>query len=102
MRLAHNYRSYMFFSFTESHQDSTLVVLPMFHSYGLSICMLHKMSAGLKLVSVPKFQPDMFLNTLLTHKLQLLYLAPPMGKLFMSIFFLLLLILDSDANKELC
>ncbi|XP_063894679.1 uncharacterized protein LOC110369863 [Helicoverpa armigera] len=63
---------------TESHQDSTLVVLPMFHSYGLSICMLHKLSVGVKLVTLPKFQPDMFLNTLLKHKLHLMYLAPPM------------------------
>ncbi|KAJ8719772.1 hypothetical protein PYW08_011947 [Mythimna loreyi] len=63
---------------TESHQDSTLAILPMFHSYGLSICMLHKLSVGLRLVTLPKFQPDMFLNALLVHRLQLLYLAPPM------------------------
>ncbi|KAJ8720362.1 hypothetical protein PYW07_012405 [Mythimna separata] len=62
---------------TESHQDSTLVILPMFHSYGLGICMLHKFSAGLRLVTLPKFQPDIFLNALLEYQLQLLYLAPP-------------------------
>lgn len=63
---------------TESHQDSTLAVLPLFHVYGLSICMLHKMSVGMKLVTLPKFQPDMFLNTMLTNRIDLMYLAPPM------------------------
>ncbi|KAJ8719773.1 hypothetical protein PYW08_011948 [Mythimna loreyi] len=63
---------------TESHQDSTLVILPMFHSYGLSSCMLHKLSVGLRLVTLPKFQPDTLLNALLVHRPQLLYLAPPM------------------------
>uniref|UniRef100_A0A2H1V6K9 Luciferin 4-monooxygenase n=1 Tax=Spodoptera frugiperda TaxID=7108 RepID=A0A2H1V6K9_SPOFR len=71
-----DYRQYEYT--TESHQDCSLVVLPMFHCYALSICMLHKMSVGLKLVTLPKFQPDMFLNSLLAHRFDLLYLAPPL------------------------
>ncbi|KAG6459990.1 4-coumarate--CoA ligase 2 [Manduca sexta] len=63
---------------TESHQDTTLVVLPMFHAYAFSLQMLHKMSAGLQLVTLPKFQPESFLNTLLNYKIDLMYLAPPM------------------------
>lgn len=67
-------------NFTESYQESALAVLPLFHSYGLCILALHKLSAGLKIVTLPKFQPDTFLNALLKYHINLLYAAPPMGK----------------------
>ncbi|XP_075976990.1 uncharacterized protein LOC142977139 [Anticarsia gemmatalis] len=63
---------------TDKHQDNVLVILPLFHSYGLGILMLHKMSVGLRLVTLPKFQPDTFLDALLKNRIHLLYLAPPM------------------------
>ncbi|CAB3255929.1 unnamed protein product [Arctia plantaginis] len=62
---------------TASHQDNTLVVLPMFHSFALSVQMIHKMTVGLKLITLPKFQPEVFLNTILMHKIHSMYLAPP-------------------------
>ncbi|XP_053608885.1 uncharacterized protein LOC128674409 [Plodia interpunctella] len=64
---------------TECHQDSLLVILPMFHAYGLSILMLHKLSQGLKLVTLPRFQPDTFLTALLEYRINMLYLAPPLA-----------------------
>ncbi|KAL4715780.1 hypothetical protein ACJJTC_006359 [Scirpophaga incertulas] len=63
---------------TENNQDVTMAVLPMFHSYGLSILMLHKLASGLKLVTLPKFQPESYLNALLKYRINLLYVAPPM------------------------
>ncbi|KAL0829361.1 hypothetical protein ABMA28_004139 [Loxostege sticticalis] len=63
---------------SETYQDSVLAILPMFHSYGLSIIMLHKLSVGLRLVTLPKFQPDTFLNAMIQHRLNLMFLAPPM------------------------
>ncbi|XP_037293349.1 probable 4-coumarate--CoA ligase 3 isoform X2 [Manduca sexta] len=63
---------------TSLNQDATLAVLPFYHIYGLVIILLHKLSAGLKVVTLPKFQPDSFLSTLKEHKIQLLCAAPPM------------------------
>ncbi|CAG9788310.1 unnamed protein product [Diatraea saccharalis] len=62
----------------ETHQDTALVILPLFHLYGLGIIMLHKMSAGVKLLTLPKFQPDTFLNSLKVHRSNIVYLVPPM------------------------
>ncbi|XP_052742274.1 uncharacterized protein LOC112050465 [Bicyclus anynana] len=62
---------------TETNQDITLAYLPMFHCYGLSVINIHKLSVGLKLVTLPKFRPDTFLSTLEKHKFDLMYVAPP-------------------------
>lgn len=62
-----------------SHQDSVVAVLPFYHIYGLVIVLLHKLSVGCKVVTLPKFQPNTFLNTLQNHKVSLLYAAPPIG-----------------------
>ncbi|CAH2267399.1 jg27582 [Pararge aegeria aegeria] len=62
---------------TETNQDITLAYLPMFHCYGLSVICLSKLSVGLKLVTLPRFNPDTFLNALEKHKFGLVYVAPP-------------------------
>ncbi|XP_072930595.1 uncharacterized protein [Epargyreus clarus] len=63
---------------TESNQDVALAILPMFHSYGLNIVMFHKLSVGLKLVTLPRFEPETMVNVMTNHKFDLLYLAPPL------------------------
>ncbi|XP_038212930.1 4-coumarate--CoA ligase 2-like [Zerene cesonia] len=63
---------------TESNQDSTLAILPMFHSYGLGVVTLHKLSVGTKLVTLPKFKPDTFVEALAKHKMEMFFLAPPL------------------------
>ncbi|XP_034832839.1 uncharacterized protein [Maniola hyperantus] len=62
---------------TATNQDITLAYLPMFHSYGISVVTLHKLAAGLKLVTLPKFQPETFVNAFKKHKISTMYLAPP-------------------------
>ncbi|CAG9583383.1 unnamed protein product [Danaus chrysippus] len=62
---------------TESNQDTILLYLPMFHAYGMSVKMLHKLSVGLKLITLPKFKPDTFITVLEKHKINLTYLVPP-------------------------
>ncbi|XP_073946392.1 uncharacterized protein [Choristoneura fumiferana] len=59
-------------------QQTQMVILPMYHSYGLVVAMLHKLSIGLKLVTLPRFHPDTFLKAIREHKTNILYLAPPM------------------------
>ncbi|CAH1636755.1 unnamed protein product [Spodoptera littoralis] len=63
---------------TKSHQDVTLGLLPFYHSYGLSVILLHKLSAGLKNVTLTKFQPNTFIDTMKNHKINLLCAAPPL------------------------
>ncbi|CAH2041118.1 unnamed protein product, partial [Iphiclides podalirius] len=62
---------------TDSHQDNVLVSLPMFHSYGMTIVTLHKLSVGIKLVTLPRFKPETFINTLAKYHFHLFYFAPP-------------------------
>ncbi|XP_063634769.1 uncharacterized protein LOC134805364 [Cydia splendana] len=62
---------------TASHQDSVMAVLPFFHIYGAEVIMFHKLSQGVKLVTLAKFQPEVFLNALETYKPNLLFAAPP-------------------------
>ncbi|CAH2983005.1 unnamed protein product [Chilo suppressalis] len=63
---------------TSINQDSVLAVLPFYHIYGLSIVMLHKLTAGCKLVTLPKFQPDNFIAALEKFDISLLCAAPPL------------------------
>ena len=37
-------------------------VLPMFHAYGLTLCLTFAMSMGARLVLFPKFDPDLVLK----------------------------------------
>lgn len=62
---------------TDINQDSALAVLPFYHIYGLSIVMLHKLSVGIKIVTLPKFHPQTFLSALKEHKINILCAAPP-------------------------
>ncbi|CAF4831143.1 unnamed protein product [Pieris macdunnoughi] len=69
---------------TAKHQDSVLAVLPYFHIYSASVLMFHKMSQGIKLVAVPKFQPEAFLHALEKFKVNVLFCAPPIVFLMAS------------------
>ncbi|XP_060804236.1 uncharacterized protein LOC106130289 [Amyelois transitella] len=63
---------------TASYQDRMLAVLPFYHIYGLSITLLHKLSVGVQMVSLPRFHPESFVNALKEHKITLLSAAPPL------------------------
>lgn len=73
---------YNFIEQTNSNfQDVLPCVLPFFHIYGLTLTLLSKIVLGCKLVTLPKFAPDTFLNSLDEHKATVLHLVPPMGEL---------------------
>lgn len=65
---------------TSTFQDVLPCVLPFFHIYGLTITLLSKIALGCKLVTLPKFTPDTFLNSLAEHKATVLHLVPPIGE----------------------
>ncbi|CAH2090537.1 unnamed protein product [Euphydryas editha] len=62
---------------TANHQDVVLAVLPFFHIYAATLIAFHKMSQGLKIVTVDKFQSDDFIQALEKFKVNVLYLVPP-------------------------
>ncbi|XP_063364701.1 uncharacterized protein LOC134653303 [Cydia amplana] len=63
---------------TATHQDVVMAVLPFFHIYGAEVIMFHKLSQGTKLVTLPKFEPQVFLKALENYKANILFAAPPL------------------------
>lgn len=63
---------------TKSYQDVTACVLPFFHVYGLVIGGLAYLARGLKLVTLPKFEPQLFLSAFSKHKTTIAHVVPPM------------------------
>jgi len=55
-------------------------VLPMFHAYGLTLCLTFAMSMGARLVLFPKFEPDMVLDVTKKHPATFLPLVPPIAE----------------------
>lgn len=62
---------------TPTYQDSVMAILPMFHIYAATIIMFHKMAHGIKIVTLPKFQPDTFINAMVKYRTNVLFAAPP-------------------------
>ncbi|MBO3664014.1 long-chain-fatty-acid--CoA ligase [Microbacterium stercoris] len=55
-------------------------VLPMFHAYGLTLCLTFAMSMGARLVLFPKFDPDMVLDAVKKAPATFLPLVPPIAE----------------------
>ncbi len=59
-------------------------VLPMFHAYGLTLCLTFAMSMGARLVLFPKFDPDLVLDVVRKHPATFLPLVPPIADRLLS------------------
>ena len=55
-----------------------LCVLPFFHIYGMVVITCASLLSGSKTVTLPRFEPEMFLNALQSNKVNLAHLAPPL------------------------
>lgn len=64
----------------DDFQETLLSVLPFFHYFGLTTSLLSKMAVGVKNVSLPGFQPDIFVNAMKEYKPSVLPLVPSIGK----------------------
>lgn len=53
--------------------------------------MLNMLSAGGKLVTIPRFGPQIFLNVLKEHQPTFAYLVPPLGAYLVYLFITLLM-----------
>lgn len=69
-----------------NHQDVLPCVLPFFHIYGLTCTLLSKLAQGCKLVTLPRFTPDTYLNVLEKYQGTVLYLVPPISELNIACF----------------
>ncbi|KAK9738559.1 AMP-binding enzyme [Popillia japonica] len=69
---------------TATHQDISLVVLPLFHVYGFA-CSFFMMTDGVKIVTLPKFKPVDYMNSVKTYRPHTLLLVPPLV-MFLSSF----------------
>ncbi|WP_437584762.1 long-chain-fatty-acid--CoA ligase [Paramicrobacterium sp. CJ85] len=55
-------------------------VLPMFHAYGLTLCLTFAMSMGARLVLFPKFDPDLVLKVVRKHPPTFFPAVPPIAE----------------------
>lgn len=66
-------------SIQRGHGCVVYAVLPMFHAYGLTLCLTFAMSMGARLVLFPKFDPDLVLDVAKKHPATFLPLVPPIA-----------------------
>lgn len=58
-------------------RETIYAVLPMFHAYGLTLCLTFAMSVGAKLVLFPKFDPQLVLDAMKRSPATFLPAVPP-------------------------
>ncbi|KAL3874680.1 hypothetical protein ACJMK2_037658 [Sinanodonta woodiana] len=58
-------------------EDNNLAVLPFFHIYGMVPILLGTLQDGATIITLPRFEPDMFLTSLQKEKITNLYIVPP-------------------------
>ena len=66
-------------SIQRGHGCVVYAVLPMFHAYGLTLCLTFAMSMGARLVLFPKFDPDLVLDVVKKHPPTFMPLVPPIA-----------------------
>lgn len=52
-------------------QETTVAVLPFFHIYAMNTIMTYALQIGAKVVTVPRFEPEMYLKALVTYRVSL-------------------------------
>jgi len=58
--------------------ETTLCIIPMFHAYGLAIILILGLRCGQMIVSLPRFEPEVFLNAIQEYKVSVMPLVPPL------------------------
>lgn len=65
---------------TANYQAVCPGVLPFFHIYGFTACLMSKLKLGTKIISLPKFNPETFMKALVNEKSSILHLVPPISE----------------------
>lgn len=63
---------------TKDFQEIVPGLLPFFHIYGLTCILFHSFVYGSKIVTMPKFDHQLFTNVLKKDKCTVMYLVPPL------------------------
>ncbi|KAL8589754.1 hypothetical protein ACOMHN_027262 [Nucella lapillus] len=58
-------------------EDRMLGLLPLFHIYGLTSVQFGSLDSGAELVTIPRFEPEMFLKAMQDRKITMLHAVPP-------------------------
>lgn len=64
-------------TFPMGQSASVLAFLPMFHIFGFTVVMLCGLAARARLVTVPRFEPESFVEAIATHRVTHLFVVPP-------------------------
>ena len=56
----------------QAGQDRLLCILPLFHIYGKVIIMMAGLASGATIVTLPKFDPEIFLSSIQKHKVNII------------------------------
>ena len=66
-----------FFDLKRNNPSSCLIgLMPFSHIYGIVAVLLTSLCSGSKLISLPKFEPEIFLGTIDRHKVSILHIVP--------------------------
>lgn len=62
---------------TDDFQDVVPCVLPFFHIYGFTVLLASSLSKGAKLITLNRFEPQLFIQTIVEHRATILFMVPP-------------------------
>lgn len=65
------------FNLPEEPSSCLMGVVPFFHIYGIVVILLSSLYGGTSVVSLPKFEPDLFLSTIEKHRVNIAHIVPP-------------------------
>ncbi len=63
---------------TDNPSNCLLGILPYFHIYGMVVVLLSSLFAGTKVVSLPQFEPEIFLSAIDKYDVNIAHLVPPL------------------------
>lgn len=63
-------------------QEVLPLILPFFHIFGLNGVVIPRLACGTKIITLPKFVPELFLNVLAKNRVTGLFLVPPVVLFF--------------------
>ena len=65
--------------FSPNVGETTVAFLPFFHIYGMTVLMNQYLAGGASLVTMPRFDLEMFLRLVQEHRVGCLYIVPPVA-----------------------
>lgn len=62
---------------TSEFQEVVPLILPFFHIFGMNVVTLPRLAHGTRLITLPKFIPELFIKTIMKGQVTGLFLVPP-------------------------